>query len=97
MTSKHMQWAISLQTMFRKEYWTKPNLVEFIAFVVKAIIIIPGLLFGIEVWWFYVLALLSSFGLIWSSTVKTMPTLVWFNILWCILSITYIVKYWLGV
>lgn len=79
-----------------KKYWTKSNTVEFIAFIIKALIIIPGLLFGLEIWWLYIFALLSSLGLIWSSTVKTIPTLIWFNILWSILSIIFIVKYWFG-
>lgn len=89
-----MQWAVALKTMTQKKYWTKANLVEFIAFVIKALIIIPGLLFDISIWWFYILALLSSFGLVWSSTIKTIPTLIWFNILWSLLSVVYIFRYW---
>jgi hypothetical protein len=90
---KHMEWLVALKTMRRKKYWTRANTVEFFAFVVKATIIIPGLLFGIEIWWLYIFALLSSLGLIWSSTVKTIPTLIWFNILWSLLAIIYILKY----
>ena len=90
---KHMEWLEALKTMGHKEYWTKANTVEFFAFVIKGSIIIPGLLFDISVWWFYILALLSSLGLIWSSTVKTIPTLIWFNILWSSLAILYILKY----
>jgi hypothetical protein len=91
---KHLQWIVSLKTMFYKEYWNKANTVEFFAFVVKGLIIIPGLLFGIEVWWLYIFALISSLALIWSSTVKTIPTLIWFNILWSALAITFLVRYW---
>lgn len=91
---RHLEWLYALKTMMHKEYWTKANTVEFFAFAIKAIIIIPGLLFGIEVWWLYIFALISSAGLIWSSTVKTMPTLIWFNILWIILATTFIVRYW---
>lgn len=94
LNKKHMQWAVALKTMTQKKYWTKANLVEFIAFVIKALIIIPGLLFDISIWWFYILALLSSFGLVWSSTIKTIPTLIWFNILWSLLSVVYIFRYW---
>lgn len=93
-SKKHMQWVIALKTMGHKRYWTRANTVEFFAFVVKGAIIIPGLLFDISIWWFYILALISSLGLIWSSTVKTIPTLIWFNILWSTLAITYIVRYW---
>ena len=74
--NKHMQWAIALKSMLDKKYWTKANTVEFFAFVVKAIIIIPGLLFDVSICWFYVLALISSAGLVWSSTIKTIPTLI---------------------
>jgi hypothetical protein len=82
--------------MFKKSYWNTANTVEFFAFLIKAIIIIPGLLFDTQIWWLYVLALLSSISLIWSSTVKTIPTLIWFNILWSILAITAIAKHFLG-
>ena len=86
------QWITALLTMTKKEYWTKANTVEFFAFVTKAVIIIPGLLFDTQIWWLYVLALVSSVGLIWSSTVKTIPTLIWFNILWIVLSIVSLIK-----
>jgi hypothetical protein len=90
---RHMEWLQALKTMGYKEYWNRANTVEFFAFVVKASIIIPGLLFSKEIWWLYIFALLSSLGLIWSSTVKTIPTLIWFNILWSCLAIVSIAKY----
>lgn len=93
---KHMQWLLALKKMGHKEYWNRANTVEFFAFVIKAMIIIPGLLFGYQVWWFYIFAVVSSLGLIWSSTVKTIPTLIWFNILWSILGTIAILKYWIG-
>jgi hypothetical protein len=88
------EWVIALRTMLNRRYWNRPNTVEFFAFVAKAVIIIPGLLFNKQIWWLYIFALASSIMLIWSSTVKTIPTLIWFNILWSILAITAIVKYW---
>ncbi len=90
---KHMEWVYALKTMLHRKYWTRANTVEFFAFVAKGIIIIPGLLFGIEIWWFYIFALVSSLALIWSSTVKTIPTLIWFNILWSALALTFILKH----
>jgi hypothetical protein len=90
----NLQWVAALKTMMNKSYWTKANTVEFFAFVVKALIIFPGLIFGIEVWWLYVFALISSLALIWSSTVKTIPTLIWFNILWSALAIIFLIRYW---
>lgn len=88
-----MQWVVALKTMGSKKYWNKANTVEFLAFVAKAAIIIPGLLFDTQIWWLYIFALVSSLGLIWSSTVKTIPTLIWFNILWSILAIIAIIKH----
>lgn len=93
---KHLEWLQALKTMGHRGYWNKANTVEFFAFVVKASIIIPGLLFDTQIWWLYIFALVSSLMLIWSSTVKTIPTLIWFNIIWSILAITAIAKYFLG-
>lgn len=92
----HMQWAVALETMFHKEYWNKPNTVEFFAFMTKAAIIIPGLLFGAQIWWLYIIALLTSLSLIWSSTVKTLPTIIWFNFIWSALAIAAIAKHFIG-
>lgn len=88
-----MQWLEALKTMGHKKYWNKANTIEFLAFVAKGVIVIPGLLFDKSVWWLYLFALVSSLGLIWSSTVKTIPTLIWFNILWSALAIAYMAKY----
>ena len=90
---RHMQWVDALKTMGHKGYWTKANTVEFIAFLTKGVIIIPGLLFDVSIWWFYIFALVSSLGLIWSSTVKTLPTLIWFNILWSALATLFLLKH----
>jgi hypothetical protein len=87
------EWIHALKTMGHKDYWDRANTVEFFAFLIKGTIIIPGLLFGMEIWWLYIFALLSSLGLIWSSTVKTIPTLIWFNILWSVLAVTFILKH----
>ncbi len=89
------EWYLALKTMFHKEYWNKPNTVEFFAFMTKICIIFPGLLFGKQCWWLYIFALVSSLALTWSSTVKTLPTIIWFNILWTILATTAIIKYWI--
>lgn len=91
-TSFRKEWLVALSTMRHKKYWNKANTVEFFAFVVKALIIIPGLLFDTQWWWLYLFALVTSALLVWSSTVKTIPTLIWFNILWIILSILALIK-----
>ena len=90
-----MQWVVALSTMKHRGYWNRPNAVEFFAFMTKAVIIIPGLIFGIQIWWLYIFALVTSLALIWSSTVKTLPTLIWFNIIWSFLAITAIAKHFL--
>lgn len=92
---RHVQWLVALKTMNDKEYWNLPNTVEFVAFMTKAAIIIPGLLFNTQIWWLYIIALLTSASLIWSSTVKTLPTLIWFNFIWSGLAIAAIIKYWM--
>jgi hypothetical protein len=88
------QWITTLRGMGHKSYWNKPNTVEFFAFMTKVAIIIPGLLFNTQIWWLYIIALITSLSLIWSSTVKTLPTIIWFNIIWSILAATAIIKYW---
>ena len=90
---KKPEFIVALRLMFDREYWTRANTVEFFAFLVKAVIIIPGLLFGIDLWWLYVFALVTSVSLVWSSTVKTIPTLIWFNIVWSFLAAVKIVMY----
>ena len=71
---------------FTREYWTDYNIVEAASWITKAIIIIPGLIFGIQVWQLYFLALFTSATLIWASNRKLLPTLVGFNTLWIWLS-----------
>jgi hypothetical protein len=71
---------------FSKEYWTDYNIIEFLSWTAKAIIIIPGLIFGINIWQFYWLTLLTSATLIWASRKKFLPTLVGFNTMWLWLS-----------
>ena len=67
---------------FTKEYWTNYNIVEALSWGAKAIIIIPGLIFGIQIWWLYFLTLTTSLSLIWASNKKLLPSLVAFNIIW---------------
>jgi hypothetical protein len=67
---------------FTKEYWTDYNTVEFLSWVAKAIIIVPGLIFGISIWWLFFLTLGTSLTLIWASNKKLLPTLVGFNTIW---------------
>lgn len=87
--------VISLKQMLDKGYWDKANTVEFVCFMNKLIIIIPGLLFGVQWWWLYVIAAITSLGLVWSSTVKTLPTIILFNLCWFVLAVTAIVMYFI--
>ena len=81
--------------MSDKAYWNRPNTVEFFAFMTKLCIIFPGLLLGRQWWWLYIFALVSSLALIWSSTKKTLPSIILFNIGWSILATIAILKYWI--
>ena len=67
---------------FTREYWTNYNIVEFASWLAKAIIIVPGLIFNIQIWWLYFFTLATSLTLIWASNKKLLPTLVGFNTVW---------------
>jgi hypothetical protein len=67
---------------FSRAYWTDYNIVEAASWLTKAIIIVPGLIFGINIWWLFFLTLITSLALIWASNKKLLPTLVGFNTLW---------------
>lgn len=75
-----------------KSYWTDYNTIEFAAWISKAIIIVPGLIFGIEIWQFHFLTLLTSSLLIWASMRKSLPTLIVFNSIWILISLTIILR-----
>jgi hypothetical protein len=75
-----------------KSYWTDYNTIEFAAWFAKAIIIIPGLIFGVEVWYMHFLTLLTSSLLIWASMRKDLPTLIAFNTIWICISLTIIIR-----
>jgi len=94
MASK-FEWVDAVKGMSNGSYWNKANAVEFCAFATKLCIIFPGLLFGKQWWWLYIFALVSSVALIWSSTIKTLPTIILFNIGWSILATIAILKYWI--
>ena len=76
-----------------KTYWTDYNTIEFAAWFAKAIIIIPGLVFGVELWYMHFLTLLTSSLLIWASMRKDLPTLIAFNTIWICISLTIIIRH----
>lgn len=78
-----------------KEYWNKTNIVEFWAFSTKLMIIFPGLLLGKQWWWLYIFAWLSSVTLILTSTIKTLPTIIYFNVGWTVLATIALFKHFL--
>lgn len=78
---------------FTKTYWTDYNIVEALSWITKAIIIVPGLIFGINVWQLYFFTLITSMALIWASNKKLLPTLVAFNTLWVWLSLMVLVQH----
>ena len=76
-----------------KTYWTDYNTIELCAWTAKAIIIIPGLVFGIELWYLHFLTLLTSSLLIWASMRKDLPTLIAFNTIWICISLTILIRH----
>ncbi len=84
-----------LSKMWHRSYWNKVNFIEFISFMTKATIIVPGLLFGMQWWWLYIFALVSSMSLIWTSTRKTLPTIIIFNLIWSCLATAAILKHFI--
>ena len=81
---------------FNREYWINYNTIEFLSWMAKAIIIIPGLIFGYEVWWAHWITLTTSSLLIWASMKKSLPTLILFNTIWIGISLTILIRYYLG-
>ena len=81
---------------FQKEYWTNYNTVEFVSWLAKAVIIVPGLIFGIQIWWLYFLTLTTSLSLVWASNKKLLPTLVGFNVIWAWISCVVLAKHFMS-
>ena len=81
---------------FTRKYWTNYNIIEAASWIAKAAIIIPALIFGINIWQLYIVALFTSLTLIWASNKKLLPTLVAFNTLWIWLSMMVISQHVIG-
>lgn len=92
---KNIAWVQTLGKMRSSSYWNKANTIEFFAFMAKLMIIFPGLLFGYQWWWLYIFALTSSILLVWTSTVKTLPTVILFNLGWIVLASAAILKHFI--
>jgi len=83
----------ALKIMSSTKYWTKVNTIEALGFSTKIAIIFPGLLFEKQWWWLYIFAIISSVSLIWTSTKKTLPTIILFNVVWIVLASLAILKH----
>jgi len=83
----------AVKTMSSKKYWNRVNTVEAWGFTTKIAIIFPGLLLGKQFWWLYIFAIISSVALIWTSTRKTLPTIILFNCAWVVLASLSILKH----
>ena len=75
-----------------RKYWTNYNIIEFAAWFAKALIIIPALVFHIEIWQLHLATLVTSSLLIWASMRKGLPTLLAFNTMWIMLSLVVVVR-----
>jgi hypothetical protein len=82
-----------LKMLFSIKYWTDYNIIEFSAWMAKAAIIIPGLVYGKEIWQLHFLTLFTSSLLIWASMRKSLPTLILFNTIWIFISLSIIIRH----
>ena len=78
--------ANSYRMWFEDGYWVNYNVVEALAWLAKAAVILPGLIWQKEIWELHIVTLLTSALLIWVSERKLLPTMVAFNTLWIGLS-----------
>ena len=77
---------------FEPGYWVNYNIVEALAWVAKAAVILPGLIWQKEIWQLHIITLVTSALLIWVSKRKLLPTMVAFNTLWIGLSSIVVVR-----
>lgn len=84
--------ANSYRMWFEEGYWVNYNIVEALAWLAKAAVILPGLIWQKEIWELHIVTLLTSALLIWVSERKLLPTMVAFNTLWIGLSSVVIVR-----
>jgi hypothetical protein len=84
--------ASSYLMWFEDGYWVNYNVVEALAWLAKAAVILPGLIWQKEIWELHIVTLLTSALLIWVSERKLLPTMVAFNTLWIGLSSVVIVR-----
>lgn len=82
----------SYRMWFEDGYWVNYNVVEAIAWIAKAAVILPGLVWQQEIWQLHLITLSTSALLIWVSERKLLPTMVAFNTLWIGLSSVVIVR-----
>ncbi len=84
--------ASSYRLWFQDGYWVNYNIVEALAWIAKAAVILPGLIWQKEIWELHLITLFTSALLIWVSERKLLPTMVAFNTLWIGLSTVVIVR-----
>jgi len=77
---------------FEPGYWVNYNIAEALAWVAKAAVILPGLIWQKEIWQLHIITLVTSALLIWVSERKLLPTMVAFNTLWIGLSSIVVVR-----
>ena len=73
-------------------YWVNYNIVKALAWLAKAAVILPGLIWQKEIWELHIVTLLTSALLIWVCERKLLPTMVAFNTLWSGFSSVVIVR-----
>ena len=69
----HIQWkniAECYGMWLKKDYWTNYNIIDAMSWLAKAAIIIPGLIFRIQIWELYWIALITSVALISANALR---------------------------
>ena len=82
----------SYKLWFKPGYWVSYNIVEAMAWSAKALVILPALIWRVEIWQLHFITLFTSALLIWASERKLLPTLVAFNTLWIGISSIVIIR-----
>ena len=90
--SRFCKYRQQLTDLVQDGYWVTYNVVEALAWLAKAAVILPGLIFQKEIWELHIVTLLTSVLLIGVSERTLLPTMVAFNTLWIGLSSVVIVR-----
>ena len=78
---------------FNRSYWDSINTVEFVSWITRCTIVLPGMIWEAHFWQMFLFTLATSCALVWVSYKKELPTLVLFNSIWAWISLIGIFKH----